>query len=148
MGSARSFQLGDGVSRCTSSSIARLRQPCGNTAPITSASGVSAYWMPPPDWLASNGLDVLQQPQLFQNKAGIGPERHARPHGRGRGSALINPWVVALLAQSQCHAQTCNAAAQYSDFHVESLLSIRCLAQLPSVAPSQNGILDFADSEN
>jgi hypothetical protein len=71
---------------------------------------------------AANSLNVLQQSQLFQHKASIGPERHASSHGRRLRPALIDAGLVPLLVQGQRHAQTGNAAAKYSNFHVEALL--------------------------
>ena len=70
----------------------------------------------------ANGLNVLQQSQFFQHKAGIGPERHASPHGCRPRPALIYAGTVPPLAQGKRHAQACNAAAKYSDFHAEALL--------------------------
>ncbi|KAG1252345.1 hypothetical protein G6F57_017464 [Rhizopus arrhizus] len=96
----------------------------------------------------ANGADVLQQPQFFQHKAGIGPKRHAGPHGCRLRSALIDPRVVTLLAQSQCHAQACDAAAKYSNFQGESLLSNRCSMHGSPLRIEQNGILNSATAEN
>ncbi|MDT4832784.1 hypothetical protein FQZ97_663520 [compost metagenome] len=99
-------------------------------------------------WSTANCLDVMQEAQFLQHKAGIGPERHASPHGRRPCPALVYTGAVPLLAQCKRHAQARNAAAKYPNFHAETLLVHAAPAPRRRRFVEREGILDFTDHDN